>query len=565
MAAERVVDTTCGTADAPTRLAPLHSGGRPRQSDELLARLAASGGERPFTAIYDRYSAVLHRYCYSILRNEADAQDAVQSTFTKALVALRQGRRAAPLRPWLYRIAHNEAISLLRENRAAEGRLGREPPPLDAPSVEERAGDRARLSALLEDLSMLPDRARAALVMRELGGLSHEEIAATLGLSTGAAKQAIFEARKGLLEFGEGRAMSCDDVTRRLSDGDGRAFRGRRLRAHLRDCRACAAFAAAIPQRGAQLRALTPVMAPACAAAVLERVIDGARLHGGTSAGTGPTASNGAGANGAGSSASGPGWTGSGPSAAGGVSGFAASGGSGAGMLAKGLTTAFAPKFLLGLAVAMGVAAGGFSVGVPLHSSRPGAHGVGSHGRGGAAANGLPQPSLAADRAGGRPGATECTGCGSPPGTHGEARGRHAASQGRQHQWGHGAGRHPGSSRSEGRHLGRGPGAGRHPGSSGNEGRHLGWGQGNGLPGASSRPAPPGPAARSHPAPASPYGLRRASSARSNNSRAHGGPSRNPRAASHPTPTAPPLIRKPASQVSRGRQLAPGASRARVR
>jgi hypothetical protein len=83
-----------------------------------------------------------------------------------------------------------------------------------------------------------------------------------LGISVGAAKQAIFEARQALAEFAEGRAMACDEVRRKVSDGDGRALRGRRVRSHLRDCSACAAFAAAIPARRAELRALAPVLSP---------------------------------------------------------------------------------------------------------------------------------------------------------------------------------------------------------------------------------------------------------------------------------------------------------------
>src|SRR5581483_11933227 len=289
-----------------------------RVSDELLARLVASGGERPFRALYERHGQSLYGYCHSILRNEADAQDALQSTFTKALMALREGRRKAPLRPWLYRIAHNEAVSILRDRGAAEKRLKRVPRRTDAPSVEERVGDRARLSSLLEDLSQLPDRARGALVMREMGGLSHEEIAAAMGLSVGAAKQAIFEARRGLLELAEGRAMSCDDITRRLSDGDRRAFRGRRIRAHLRACGTCAAFAAAIPRREGELRALAPLLAPVSAAAVLDHIL--------------------------GAAASSPSPSAAGSAAAGGSALASGSGAPTAGLAAKALVSAVAPK-----------------------------------------------------------------------------------------------------------------------------------------------------------------------------------------------------------------------------
>src|SRR5581483_11107118 len=105
------------------------------------------------------------------------------------------------------------------------------------------------LATLVDDLADLPLRARSALVMRELSELSHEESAVALGITVGAGKQAVFEARHALHEAAEGRAMACEEVRRRISDGDGRALRGRRIRAHMRDCGGCAAFAAAIPER----------------------------------------------------------------------------------------------------------------------------------------------------------------------------------------------------------------------------------------------------------------------------------------------------------------------------
>ena len=252
--------------------------------DERLARLVGTGSERAFAAIYDRYHQRLYRYCHSIVRDDADAQDALQSTLASAFVALKRGQRDAPLRPWLFRIAHNEAISLIRRRAgtveltdASERCVG---------SAEDRAGERGRLALLMTDLQALPDRQRGALVMRELSGLSHDEIAIALGTSVGTAKQAIFEARRALLEFVEGRSMVCEDVRRTVSDGDGRALRARRVRAHLRDCAGCAAFASAIGGRREDLQALVPVLAPAASAAMLSRVIGAGSGHGaGASAG----------------------------------------------------------------------------------------------------------------------------------------------------------------------------------------------------------------------------------------------------------------------------------------
>ncbi|HTX31004.1 MAG TPA: RNA polymerase sigma factor [Solirubrobacteraceae bacterium] len=261
-----------------------------RLSDELLARYAARGSQRAFGVIYDRYHQPLYRYCRSIVRDEADAQDALQSTFTGALAALQRQARKAPLRPWLYRIAHNESVSVLRRRaRDAQHQSVDDATALSASAADE-ALTRARWQGLLNDLAELPERQRGALLLREMAGLSHEEIAVALGLTLGGAKQAIFEARQGLAEVEEGRAMSCEDVRRRISEGDRRVLRARRLRAHLRHCSACEAFAGAIPARQAELRALAPALPAAAASTILGRVMRAASPHGGSAAGSAATA-----------------------------------------------------------------------------------------------------------------------------------------------------------------------------------------------------------------------------------------------------------------------------------
>jgi RNA polymerase sigma factor (sigma-70 family) len=284
MEASPVVAAPAAKSGLPMRLAPF--------ADERLARLVAGGSERAFATLYERYHQQLYRYCRSIVRNEADAEDVLQSALTSAFVALQRDQRDAPLRPWLFRIAHNEAISLLRRRPAEPV----EAPEQSSPSAEDRAGERARMALLVADLQELPERQRGALLMRELSGLSHEEIAIVLETSPGVAKQAIFEARGALLEFAEGRSMRCEDVRHTVSDGDRRVLRGRRVRAHLKDCALCAAFAAAIPPRRDDLHAMVPALAPAASAGILASI---------TGAGSGHGAAGGVGAMAAGAGAAG--------------------------------------------------------------------------------------------------------------------------------------------------------------------------------------------------------------------------------------------------------------------
>ncbi len=257
----------------PSRITPLGLLG-----DDRLARLVAAGHERAFAVVYERHHQALYRYCRSILRNDADAQDALQSTFTAAFAALRRGGPTAPIRPWLFRIAHNEAVSALRRRRATVELS--DATDYQTTSVEDQVAERSRLDLLLRDLRELHDRQRSALVMRELSGLSHEEIALVLETSVGAAKQAIYEARRSLFEFAEGRAMSCDEIRRTISDADRRLLRSRRVRAHLHECSACAAFAAAISTRQRELRALVPAMPAAAAAGLLGRAAAAGSVHG---------------------------------------------------------------------------------------------------------------------------------------------------------------------------------------------------------------------------------------------------------------------------------------------
>src|SRR4051794_23163580 len=82
-----------------------------------MAVLPLQRSQPDFAAVYERHHQALYRYCRSILRHEQDAQDALQSTMARALSALQDERREIELRPWLFRIAHNEAISILRRRR----------------------------------------------------------------------------------------------------------------------------------------------------------------------------------------------------------------------------------------------------------------------------------------------------------------------------------------------------------------------------------------------------------------------------------------------------------------
>jgi RNA polymerase sigma factor (sigma-70 family) len=246
-------------------------------SDERLVARATSGDERAFAAIFQRYHQQLYRFSLAIVGNSEDAQDALQNTMVKAMNALPGEQRRIQLKPWLYRIAHNESIELLRRRRETD-ELDPEAATA-APGPAEEAEQRVRLRRLVADMGELPDRQRGALVMRELAGLGFEEIGSALETSPAVARQTLYEARLGLRQMQEGREMSCDSVTRALSDDDGRVIRRRDLRAHLRHCPQCREFGDELRHRRSDLAAISPL--PAAVAAGILQTIFGAGGPGG--------------------------------------------------------------------------------------------------------------------------------------------------------------------------------------------------------------------------------------------------------------------------------------------
>jgi RNA polymerase sigma factor (sigma-70 family) len=164
------------------------------QPDQRLVTLVREGYETAFEEIVRRYGKPLTRYAAAIVGSRGE--DVTQDAFSKALLALRRDDAEIELRPWLFRIVRNTALNDLRDSPPtpeilAEAIAG-------GASPAEELERREELTDLMRRLRSLPEPQRAAIVMRELEGLSHEEIAAALGLSGGGARQAIYRARKAL-------------------------------------------------------------------------------------------------------------------------------------------------------------------------------------------------------------------------------------------------------------------------------------------------------------------------------------------------------------------------------
>ena len=249
-------------------------------TDEKLAAMAAAGSDDAFATLYQRHHQAVYRYCRTLLGQEADARDALQSSMLAALSALRPGGIEGAFKPWLFRIAHNQSISIIR-GRAREAPS--ESPPEVASSDD--AETREELRTLVADLGALPERQRSAIVMRELNGLSYAQIAAALATSEAAGKQLVYEARTAMHELREGHEMSCDVVRERISAGDRRLLRGRKVRSHLRGCQPCQDFERGIGRRRTAFAALAPPLPAFAAAAVLQDVFGAGGGSGGAAAG----------------------------------------------------------------------------------------------------------------------------------------------------------------------------------------------------------------------------------------------------------------------------------------
>src|SRR3954452_15091220 len=170
------------------------------QPDERLVELVRAGDAAAFEAIYDRYSRGLVSFCRHLLGTLEEAEDAVQHTFLAAHRSMLADDRELHLKAWLYAIARNKCISMLRVRRERVGiddELELVPSTAGLSSEVERRED---LRALLGDLARLPDHDhRAPLVLAELGAHTHDDIAEVLDVRREKVKALVFQAREALI------------------------------------------------------------------------------------------------------------------------------------------------------------------------------------------------------------------------------------------------------------------------------------------------------------------------------------------------------------------------------
>jgi RNA polymerase sigma factor (sigma-70 family) len=166
------------------------------QSDARLLAAAQQGHERAFEALVQRYRRPLLRYCQRMLGSEARAEDALQQALLQAWAALEKGVEVRDVKAWLYRIAHNSALDVVRRSGAEQVELSEAL--VGGESAAVSAERDIRFRETMEGVAALPELQREALLRTAVDGDSHEHVAQTLGLSEGAVRGLIYRARASL-------------------------------------------------------------------------------------------------------------------------------------------------------------------------------------------------------------------------------------------------------------------------------------------------------------------------------------------------------------------------------
>src|SRR4051812_6323551 len=243
----------------------LEAPARPRRfvrsdPDERLVALVRAGQPAAFEELYDRYTPGLLSYCRHLLGTLDEAEDAVQHTFLAAHRALLRDEREIHLKAWLYAIARNRCLSMLRARRE---RVGFDEELEAVPSTAGLAVEveqREDLRDLLADLQRLPEDQRSALVLSEIGAHTHDDIAEVLGVKRTKVKALVFQARESLAAARTARDTPCLEIREELATARGGALRRGNLRRHLDVCVGCRAFRDDVAHQRAAFSILLPVV-----------------------------------------------------------------------------------------------------------------------------------------------------------------------------------------------------------------------------------------------------------------------------------------------------------------
>jgi RNA polymerase sigma-70 factor (ECF subfamily) len=155
-------------------------------NEAQLVREAQNGDRGAFSELVRIHAQGVVNVVYRMCGDMLVAEDAAQETFIRAWQNLSSYRPQTPLRNWLYRIAFNAGMDMLRkEKRILPDDIDEMPLTDGQPGLEARVSQRERTNLVQKAILSLPDASRAVLVLREYEGLSYQEISSTLDIPVG--------------------------------------------------------------------------------------------------------------------------------------------------------------------------------------------------------------------------------------------------------------------------------------------------------------------------------------------------------------------------------------------
>ena len=173
---------------------------------ELIARLQARD-EAAFEELIRQYEKKVYSLCARMCGNAEDAEEAAQDAFLALWRGIDRFRQESSLSTWIYRLASNACIDLMRRKKKGAGSVSLDDEELfvdavdPAPQPHEEAERRETQRLLQEGLLSLPAEYRSILLLREIEGLSYSEISAALDLELGTVKSRISRGRTLLRNF----------------------------------------------------------------------------------------------------------------------------------------------------------------------------------------------------------------------------------------------------------------------------------------------------------------------------------------------------------------------------
>jgi RNA polymerase sigma-70 factor (ECF subfamily) len=178
--------------------------------EKRLIERCKAGDISAFEAVFERYGQKLFGLCLRMSGRKEDAEDLLQEVFVILLTKIKGFRGEAKFSTWLYRVAVNTCLNHIRKSK----RVGLFIAADEEPQGEAGVGlePTVQRTALKRAITGLPTGYRTAVILHDLQGFNHREIAEIMGITEGASKSQLFKARKKLkemLQYSEPRAVDA--------------------------------------------------------------------------------------------------------------------------------------------------------------------------------------------------------------------------------------------------------------------------------------------------------------------------------------------------------------------